>query len=987
MVNNIHVAPDIENPTHHISLSDGKRTIGLIVSDSEGTQSYRSISRAPLTRTAIQTSSGKQKYADLEPPWISIAQEEWKGGRGNEDFTEDSTRFFDSCRAQTSFGEIFNGPLEYYGTGVRKAVTNYPKSVRWRTMKNVGADRYLCQRIIPAEALTVGEIYALVRRRGNPKGLLSIRIYPDVGGKPGGEPIARIAYTTNEITDTVSEFRKTRVPGTALTAGQVYWLVVTATTYQTTDYWEIGTTEEETQATGSADFKTFTARGFSILYRLAEAQKANEDIKFFTYRQLPFAVVQTYGQAPKVYVCGTIGNADSNAANLSKLNDASKTFRPDQWAGAQVGIIKGRGVEEPVSAWRRIVSNTANTLTVDPPWTIPHDYTTTYLIAGTNLWTPLESDDHGLTGYVTDVCVVNDIVYFAQGDEKAVRRMRWNQDGTPNSDWVSEDDVMKARYLTAVRSQEGLVLWRGNNNDKDGNISVSKARVIDWRAKNTELCNWTTEINAEANHVFTAGVDFGRTDDCATGYVMTVGSIAGTNGPYLAATLQESEDNVVYTDVARFQNAETSGGTYYLTGRCTKRYRRFKFSVYGTDPKANNIVIRTENNLRFSEPYAFHDNYGKITGMTEYGAESTKSLWIFREGMVHSTTTQNSVVDDINLKEIATLTEEGNGAAAITHNVYLYFGWVNGIQRYYNTSLDSDGPDLDSGLPFGRQGRISALLAYPSRYFAAVDAGSEGYSSVLMKNTAGWHEIYRAPNRGERIKALVFQPVIGAAADRLWMAVGSDLIGLMMPSKTVKAVNDANAEYTHESVVISSWHYAGMMDIQKMWNSFKILSENLKADETEIEADYQIDGDTKWRRIRGRFTESPSQKLLLDEVYGVSGKRLRYRLRMTTANRRKTPRVKVVVLEAIGRVDVKYSYSFPYRNLENDRNLSNETEDMSAHERQLILDEWVNNVAALNMRCAYELFDNKRVYLEAVSLSNLKETEEGYLGRITANEI
>ena len=60
---------------------------------------------------------------------------------------------------------------------------------------------------------------------------------------------------------------------------------------------------------------------------------------------------------------------------------------------------------------------------------------------------------------------------------------------------------------------------------------------------------------------------------------------------------------------------------------------------------------------------------------------------------------------------------------------------------------------------------------------------------------------------------------------------------------------------------------------------------------------------------------------------------------------------------------------------------------MSAHERQLILDEWVNNVAALNMRCAYELFDNKRVYLEAVSLSNLKETEEGYLGRITANEI
>lgn len=986
VIKNISVAPDIENPTHHISLSDGKKTVGIIVSDSEGVQSYRSISRAPLTRTAIHTTTGRQKHADLEPPWISVAQEDWAGGRGNEDFTEDSTRFFDSYRAQTSFGEIFNAPLDYYGYGYRHALTNYPLSVRWLTLKTVGAERFIALKFRSGIAMTVGEAYTLIRRRGTPKGKIVFRICVDNNGVPGAVSRAW-EFGANEIQDTVSEFRKQTFEDRPLEANTDYWLLVWATSYTKSDYWQIGVTHERAvQTWASSNNANYVKRNYDLIYRIAPAQTA-QDILFFTYKQLPFAVVQSFGQTPKVYVCGTIGNADSNAGNLSKLNDASKTWIADQWKNCYVGIIKGSGTAEPETAWRKIVSNTINTLTVDTPWRIAHDHSTTYIIAHSHLWTEIKQADHGLTSIVTDVCVVNDIVYFAQGDDQPARRFKWLQNDTPNSDWLSENDGFNARYLAVVRSQEGLFLWRGNNRDKDGNISVSKARVIDWLAKNTELCNHTTEVNANANHVVTAGVDFGRTDDCAIGYVMTVGTVSGTDNPYLVATLQESEDNKAYTDVAKFQNADASGGTYYLTGKCTKRYRRFRFSVYGTDPKANNIVIKTENNLRFAEPIAFHDNYGKITNLIEYGAESSKALWIMREGMVHSTTTNNSVVDDINLKEMATLMDEWNGSEATTHNVYLYFSWVNGIQRYYNTSLDADGPDRDAGLPFERQGRISAMLAYPARYFVAVDGGDDGYSSVLMKNSAGWHEIYRAPNRGERIRDLVFQPVIGEMPDRLWMAVGSDLIALIMPSKTVKAINDRYSQYTHESVVVSSWHYAGMMDIVKMWNSFKILSENLVKDQVYIEADYQIDGDKDWTPIQRVFSVSPSEKILLDEKYGVTGKRLRYRLRMMTTNRFKTPRVKAFVIEAIGRVDVKYSYSFPFRTLDNDRNLANETEDMTPIERQTILDSWADNVTALNMRCAYELFDNKRVYLEAVSLSNLKENEEGYLGRITANEI
>jgi hypothetical protein len=84
------VGPDIEQPTHHISLSDGFTTIGLIASNSQGDSNPFAITRAPVTRTAMKTTTGNAKYSDYEPPWTPIAQEDWSGGRGNDDFDKDN---------------------------------------------------------------------------------------------------------------------------------------------------------------------------------------------------------------------------------------------------------------------------------------------------------------------------------------------------------------------------------------------------------------------------------------------------------------------------------------------------------------------------------------------------------------------------------------------------------------------------------------------------------------------------------------------------------------------------------------------------------------------------------------------------------------------------------------------------------------------------------------------------------------------------------
>jgi hypothetical protein len=97
-----------------------------------------------------------------------------------------------------------------------------------------------------------------------------------------------------------------------------------------------------------------------------------------------------------------------------------------------------------------------------------------------------------------------------------------------------------------------------------------------------------------------------------------------------------------------------------------------------------------------------------------------------------------------------------NGKARMVHNVYLYFNLGYGLERYYNSSLDDVGPNRDEGLPDGRQGVVSCMVAYPGRFFAGIDADA-GISSVLCHNGTGWHEVYRAPTAGQRITAMAFQ--------------------------------------------------------------------------------------------------------------------------------------------------------------------------------------------------------------------------------------
>ena len=491
-----------------------------------------------------------------------------------------------------------------------------------------------------------------------------------------------------------------------------------------------------------------------------------------------------------------------------------------------------------------------------------------------------------------------------------------------------------------------------------------------------------------------ASVDFLQGDKLAKTYKLTVGTITESTADKfdhkVTVTIQESRDNLIFKDVKKFDDIDKTGGIAFLTCRCVERYRRIKIEMSGYITSINNINVVTFNSLYFGEKINVNLEYGKINKMLEYGAGTTKALWVAQDSMISSINKDSSgttyTLDRINLAELATTADEHNAETLITSDVNFMFAWQNGIQKLYDTEVDSDGPDINCGLPDDRKGRIVKMLGYPSCYFAAVD-GENGFSSVLMNNGTGWNEIYRAPNSGERIWDIDFQPIYGTRPDRLWIGVGTDIVWLAMPSKTIKATNDNYAEYTHESCVTSSWITAGMTDVDKLWNSLKIISENLNENEITIEADYQLDEDTNWTPLNEIYTTSPSQKVLFTFPYSVHGKRMRYRLRMMTTNYLKTPIVKAVVVEAVGRVEVKYSYNFASRNVKYAPTLMGTYEEIEPKQIQDIYDEWVDKAQALYLTSPHRLFSDKRVYPDAISISNIGEKEEQYVLGMTLNEI
>ena len=368
-----------------------------------------------------------------------------------------------------------------------------------------------------------------------------------------------------------------------------------------------------------------------------------------------------------------------------------------------------------------------------------------------------------------------------------------------------------------------------------------------------------------------------------------------------------------------------------------------------------------ESALSFSAAINVGDLSRRIRGLEVY--DKYGNLHILKEDSVHQII--NKKPYKIDIREMENTTDYRTGMAHCVHGVYLYFSWHNSIMRYYNGLLDRISPDKEEvGYPTeNRTGHFTSLVGYPGLLIGSIDAGTSGISSVQAYNGKGWCEYYRSY---WRIQSIYIQSIPGDTVDRLWMSVGSDIIWIPL---SIDPFNHPGTSYLYctNGNLITSWMYLGLQDVGKLFNSITMISENVGTDET-VTISYQKDNDTTWTDVTGTI-DTFTEELSLASTPSITGKRIRFKFTLLSADGADTPRIMATVLEAIIRVPVKYYSTLTFLIQDNGLCLDGITPDdyISANDKMNALDTMLESTTPATITAITRQLDGRTAFVDSIS--------------------
>lgn len=425
----VRVYPGAKNPTHEISLSDGVQTWGLRLDG--GPEAMQEI---PMTPSTIHIAGGASKFGDWEPGLAQITQQTWVGGRGQDDFSLDATRYFDSMMAFTLVeGKFFPAPQWRFGEGQVPADNKLPganrnrigRAVKWTSL---AMDAYANRFTSGSGTYEMTTIQLWVRKKGSPAGNLRVDLCADNGGIPGAA-LGSAMVAPEAVDDFASRMVEVAITGETQTASTTYWVVVSDENEGNAgNHWEVAygkgaTDQAKVSLDGGESWQDTNAQ----VYFRVKGAAVNRRWRFFEYDGCTYAVDEKKGGTASVLLMnGERGKA--TAGGSTTLDDSDKSWTADLWAEAWVRILRGMGAGQK----REIASNTGTQLTVVEAWDVNPDATSVFVIYATDEWVDVSPTVGDLFDVpVTDLLVAENVVYFARGSGNNLFKMRWNDGATP----------------------------------------------------------------------------------------------------------------------------------------------------------------------------------------------------------------------------------------------------------------------------------------------------------------------------------------------------------------------------------------------------------------------------------------------------------------------------------------------------------------------------------------------------------------------------
>lgn len=979
---NVNVGKYVKKPTHDVKLTDvAGRELGLILCDGRGKLDPTNLKLSTMPRTAMQTSQGMAGYSDLEMPYVTEIQKTWVGGRGQEDFTDDRTKYFDAYRMDTTREYAVCGPKGRVqrGIGVEHLNVNIQSPVDGYYEVDSNSD-YLCFRIRIENAGTISSISTRVQNDDTDVSFDYIVLAVDAD-EVLDAPDTYTLETYNMEQDENEEAYAILPVNLAVLAGQdlcliignfsdpmEVWYSITGADFIAGEKGDVilTTEDDEMLAVDISDDRPDMIEVYSGSWTIKNEfgsifgsliYGSNVYMKLFEYKHQVYAVVNDTNEtaAPRLYMNGYRGVAKSNAGNLFITKTDDLNVATNELAGQIIFIWNGPG-EMEVQPWRVIESNTASPnvdIRVTEPWNVQQTDETIFVILGSDDW--FEITGHGLTRSVTDIEVTKGWVVFAMGKDAPIKIMRSIRDnGTKKwttsfyshkkNNGPNKDADIFADFLEVGVLEDGeVVLWRARADE----CLVDYSLIRDWAVDGADAKVFYFDVNKRKRDELRIDrarlqVDY-NTENAKPSKEKDKGYLESLNRLMIDLTQQ-----ITYTANAAFG----SGGSYAGTFDTDQRFLRYDIECGNTT--------------------------SKITGLSMYGQPPIP--YVLKEDSIGSI--NNNIYAEIPIPEMTWLKSEQNGKANMQQGVYLYFNLAGGmIERYYDMRMDDVGPGMGEGLPRARQGEISCLLPYPGRFYASMNAGLVGYSSVLCNNGLGWHEIYRSGTIGKMITDMYVQIMPGFTnVDRMFISEGTGVVAIPIIINPQKQYDYEFYGYGLREEILpyieTSWIDFGLKDVNKFFHKVAIFSDStdtelLKGTEYNIFVYYKIDNQKNWK-LAGKGGAYSSQEIVLSDKQDLYGKRLKLRVAMqSNTQQTETPKLKAIVTKAVLRVPIKRSWqaTFLLEPMKDLQDMNLEDEPGAVYDR---LYEWSNSddhATPLLMNANDGISDNKMVFIDPASIS------------------
>ncbi len=294
----------------------------------------------------------------------------------------------------------------------------------------------------------------------------------------------------------------------------------------------------------------------------------------------------------------------------------------------------------------------------------------------------------------------------------------------------------------------------------------------------------------------------------------------------------------------------------------TPAAKKISVAAAPTSPAGTPVPFGTD--VLFGASILTGDNTNRITGI------------ITHENILHVRKEDGLfIVQNNQAARVKIGVEDGPGinngkAACVGADKQLYMGYQNDV--YLITGGGAYPTRMKDTMPSNRSGYVADLEPMAGWIFAAVDAGSAGYSSVMKfsLDTNSWSEHLRSYFLGRRIRSIQKQDC-PETRDRLWIDIGGELIFQEFPINGVRPIDDLGEKYQHETEIILPTIDLFTTD-PKYYAVFSITSQGLATvldTETghEVIVEYQTDDDVggnNWFHA-GYIRTSPSGSVQINQ--------------------------------------------------------------------------------------------------------------------------